>query len=235
MLHISVDPINIVCVFSGLEHLYGVLKSISNPRRVGPGTFYITVMPVGASWACRYLLHKDNMTRPIPQGLLDRRLLFPRITPMARWWSNNDEIDCEQHVRVTRAVVQLSTGEVKRLKQYMLTCRLVDAKIAEFLAEGGVGASLLVHHRFPFRRSCLTPRRTIPFIGPWHSRLTHREEGLPDPFVVPMRGTSPRTERVAVGEPMQQQWQSRGLLWICRTKRWTDLPLDPANNMMRPI
>ena len=50
-----------VCVFSGLGHVYGVLKSISSPRRAGPGTFYITVMPEGASWACQYLLHKDNM------------------------------------------------------------------------------------------------------------------------------------------------------------------------------
>ena len=101
MLHISVDPIDTVCIFSGLGHVYGVLKSISNPRRVGPGTFYITVMPEGASWACRYLLHKDNMMRPISQGLLDRRPLFPGITPMAQWWSNYDEIDHEQRVRVT--------------------------------------------------------------------------------------------------------------------------------------
>ena len=66
LLHISVDPIDTVCVFSGLGHVYGVLKSISSPRRVGPGTFYITVMPDGASWACRYPLQKDNMMRPIP-------------------------------------------------------------------------------------------------------------------------------------------------------------------------
>ena len=116
LLHINVDPIDTICVFSGLGYVYGVLKSISSPRRAGPGTFYITVMPEGASLACRYLLHKDNMMRPILQGLLERRPLFPRTTPMAQWWSNYDEIDREQHVRVTRAVAQLPTEEVKRLK-----------------------------------------------------------------------------------------------------------------------
>ena len=66
LLHISVDPIDTVCVFSRLGHVYGVLKSISSPRRVGPRTFYIIVISEGASSACRYLLHKDNMMRPIP-------------------------------------------------------------------------------------------------------------------------------------------------------------------------
>ena len=91
VLHITVDPINIVSVFSGLEHVYGVLKSISNPRRAGPGTFYITVVPKGASWACRYLLQKENMMRPVSQGMLDKRPLFPGITPMAQWWANYTE------------------------------------------------------------------------------------------------------------------------------------------------
>ena len=53
MLHITVDPIDTMSVFSGLGHVYGVLKSISNPERVGPGTFYITMVPKGASWESR--------------------------------------------------------------------------------------------------------------------------------------------------------------------------------------
>ena len=66
VLHIIVDPIDTMSVFSGLGHVYGMLKSISNPRRAGPGTFHITVVPEGASWACRYLLQKDNMMRLVP-------------------------------------------------------------------------------------------------------------------------------------------------------------------------
>ena len=61
VLHITVDPINTMSIFSGLGHVYGVLKSISNPRRTGLGTFYITMVLEGASWAYRYLLQKDNM------------------------------------------------------------------------------------------------------------------------------------------------------------------------------
>ena len=36
----------------------------------------------------------------------------------------------------------MSDEEVKRLKQYMLTRRLADAKIVEFLAQGGTWASI---------------------------------------------------------------------------------------------
>ena len=235
LLHISVNPIDTICVFSGLGHVYGVLKSISSPRCAGTRTFYITVMPEGASWACRYLLHKDNMMRPIPQGLLERRPLFPGITPMAQWWSNYDEINREQCIHITRALAQLSTEEVKRLKQYMVTRRLADTKIAEFLAQGGVRASTSNAPPVPIPEAVPNPEENDPIYRALHSRLTRRKEGLADPFVFSIRGTSPRIERVAVGEPMQQQWQSKGLIWICRTKRWTDLPLDPADNMMRPI
>ena len=84
---------------------------------------------------------EDNMMWPIPQGLLDRRPLFPGITSIAQWWANYTNIDREQRLRVTRAVVQMSNEEVKRLKQYVMTHRLADAKIAEFLAQGGAGAS----------------------------------------------------------------------------------------------
>ena len=78
VLHISVDPIDTVCVFSGLGHVYGVLKSISNPRRAGPGTFYITVMLEGASWAWRYLLHKDNMMRAYSARLVRQEAVISR-------------------------------------------------------------------------------------------------------------------------------------------------------------
>ena len=61
------------------------------------------------------------MMRPVPQGLLDRRPLFPRITPMAKWWANYTNVNREQRLRVTCAVAQMSDEEVKRLKQYMLT------------------------------------------------------------------------------------------------------------------
>ena len=143
---------------------------------------------------------------PVSQGLLDRRPLFLGITPMAQLWANYSDIDREQRLRVTRAIAQMSDEEVKRLKQYMLMRRLADAKIAEFLAQGGAGASLPVHYRFPFQRPCQTPRRTIPSTGPWHSLLMHRKQGLADPFVVLMRGTSLQIGRVAVGEPIQQKW-----------------------------
>ena len=162
MLHITVDPIDTVSVFSGLGHVYGVLKSISNPRRAGPGTFYITVVPEGASWACRYLLQKDNMMRPVPQGLLDRRPLFPGITPMAQWWANYSDIDREQRLRVTCAVAQMSDEEVKRLKQYMLTRRLADAKIAEFLAQGGAGASTSSAPPVPIPEAVPNPEENDP-------------------------------------------------------------------------
>ena len=66
VLHITVDLIDTVSVFSRLGHVYGILKSISNPRRTGPRTFYVMVVPEGASWACRYLLQKDNMMWPVP-------------------------------------------------------------------------------------------------------------------------------------------------------------------------
>ena len=49
MLYIIVDPIDTMSIFNGLGLVYGVLKSISNPRCAGPGTFYITVVPEGAS------------------------------------------------------------------------------------------------------------------------------------------------------------------------------------------
>ena len=154
---------------------------------------------------------------------------------MAQWWSNYDEINCEQRVRVTRAVAQLSTEEVKRLKQYMVTRRLANAKIAEFLAQGGVGASTSNAPLVPIPEAVPNLEENDPIYRALAFPVDAPRGGPSRPFVFPMRGTSPRTERVAVGEPMQQQWQSRGLLWICRTKRWTDLPLDPADNMMRPI
>ena len=162
MLHITVDPINSVSVFSGFGHVYRVLKSISNPRRVGSGTFYITVVPKGASWACQYLLQKDNMMRHVPQGLLDRRPLFPRIMPMAQWWTNHNDTNREQRLRVTRAVAQMSNEEVKRLKQYMLTRRLADAKIAEFLAQGGAGASTSSAPPVPIPEAVPNPEENNP-------------------------------------------------------------------------
>ena len=72
LLHISVDPIDTICVFSGLGHVYGVLKSISSPRHAGLGTFYITVMLEGASWACRYLLHIPSRERISTEGTICR-------------------------------------------------------------------------------------------------------------------------------------------------------------------
>ena len=174
--------------------MYGVLKSISSPRRVGPGTFYIIVMLEGASWACRYLLHKDNMMQPIPQGLLERRPLFPGITPMAQWWSNYDEIDREQRVRVTQAVVQLSIEEVKRLNDYMVTRRLASVHL--FVRQiqrrpllchccymGFPTATLSVRGEVPLmgntkgsarpssrrvNRECQGPIDGIVFLGVWH-------------------------------------------------------------------
>ena len=56
ILYIIVDLIDTVSIFSKLGHVYGVLKSISNLQRASLGTFYITVVPDGASWAYCYLL-----------------------------------------------------------------------------------------------------------------------------------------------------------------------------------
>ena len=81
---------------------------------------------------------------------------------MARWWSNYDEIDCKQRVCVTQAVAQLSTGEVKRLKHYMLTRRLADAKITEFLAQGGVGASTSSAPSVPILQAMPNPEENDP-------------------------------------------------------------------------
>ena len=165
MLHILVDLIDTMSVFNELGHVYGVLKSISNPRRAGPGTFYITMVSEGASWACRYLLQKDNMTRHVPHDLLDRRLVFPRITPMAQWWANYSDIDREQRLHVTHVVAQMSDEEMKRLKQYMLTRRLADAKTAEFLAQGGAGASTSSAPLVLIPKAVPNPEETIPSIG----------------------------------------------------------------------
>ena len=81
---------------------------------------------------------------------------------MAQWWSNYDEIDREQHVHATRAVAQLSTEEVNRLKQYMVTRRLADAKIAEFLVQGGVGASTSNALLVPISEAVPNPEENDP-------------------------------------------------------------------------
>ena len=94
----------------------------------------------------------------VPQGLLNRRPLFPGITPMVQWWANYSDVDHEQRLRVTRAVAQMLDEEVKKLKQYMLTCRPAGAKIAEFLTQGSTGASTSSAPPIPIPEAMSNPK-----------------------------------------------------------------------------
>ena len=95
--------------------------------------------------------------RLVPQGLLDRKPLFPGITSMAQWWANYTDIDREQRLCVIRAVAQMSDEEVKRLKQYMLTRRLANAKIAESSHKKVQGRALPMHHQFSISEAVPNP------------------------------------------------------------------------------
>ena len=105
---------------------------------------------------------------------------------------NYTDINHEQRLHVTRAIAQMSDEEVKKLKQYMLTCRLADAKIVEFLAQGGAGASTSSAPQVPIPEVMPNPEENNPIYRALDSLLTHRKEGLADPFVVTTLSLVPR-------------------------------------------
>ena len=105
-------------------------------------------------------------------------------------------------------MAQLSTEEVKRLNQYMVTRRLADAKIAEFLAQGGVGASTSNAPLISIPEAMPNPEENDPIYEALAFPVDAPQGGPSRPFVFPMKGTSPRREghrgRAHVGAMAEQ-------------------------------
>ena len=132
-------------------------------------------------------------------------------------------------------MAQLSHEGVKWLKQYMVTRRLADAKIAEFLAQGGVGASTSNAPPVPVLEVVPSPEENNPIYralafpvdtlrgGPSRPLCIHHERYLPSD----REGRRGRAHAAAMAE--------QGPPLDLSNEEIDHLPLDPADNMMRPI